>query len=224
MPSRRSILKSLATIPLLGASIHLQARTSIFSRGREDLSFTKPSEALQVLRFINTAELWSKYKDGSYLPIEELLNSRGLKELLADDRARKKDLGKAFFSTLDFRGKEIIPGWNFQLFTSPKQDGYAASIHSQLGSLSTDNKGIIYEGVQLSTVFPGSIRAQDVVSHARPVGSPGLLREVALGLFGVSPQIDCCPCICECTCRSQSQPLCFNCGCIRCCIWCCCPY
>lgn len=244
---RRKVLKSFLTVPLLS----LAGKVNLFGQILNGTSETDQVEAfqsrylaVQILRHINTAQLWFKAEYGHFGQLSELNDSFVMERFLQDKRVEKAGLGTTFHSRLQFSQKEILPGWSFKFGSYGDQMGYLARISptgsNETVSFSTDETGLIYQGKALdedpqeaSQGARATLDSATPIVTSRSVAPNRLVR--ALRNMAVSPDFFCIgcsacgppvPCCCGDCCSCQAIGIagqCINCGCPSC-VWCCCLF
>lgn len=234
--TRRALLRILVRLPIVAAI----AEYGLFGLGQHldrevDDRFDKRLQAVNILRLINTVQLWHFHEFGHYADLGELRTSEAMERWLNDERSEKRGMGRPLYSTLDFEGTEISPGWRFEFRLRDDRRGYVVTLDDYLGkgfgAFSTDQRGVIHEGELLADIDRSeNWDSAALVSYGKPieVHKPhGLATRFKTFLLGpITALAGCCikfPCACSCSCQGSSQPLCFDCGC-QCCVWCCCPY
>lgn len=242
--SRRTVMKKLLALPLLGGVANWKLIASSFPLGAAYDETHATSEnrflAIRMLRLINTAELRYFMAQGHYADPTELHELDEVNQFLDSEKAQIKGIGRSLYSALHFDREEIVPGWQFKFkFQGKERRSYVVTLNDvsqrQVGALSTDDKGVIYEGVSLAPTESGSARfdASSVLVAGRALGSSkdpsrkvaSFFRTVALGA-GTTIPTECCGGCCNCSCccppGSGGQNGCnTNCGCGSC-TWCLC--
>jgi hypothetical protein len=230
--NRRSLLKGIATFPAFATlqKLGFAGNPASFTTS---LDSARRQSAIQLLRFMNTAQYRYRGTHDRFVGLADLLKADTTDQFIRDPIAEKRGIGRSFFESLNFEAEEVLPGLGFRLKEHAEGTGYLALISSGDDQnplvFSTDEKGIIYEGTALENLSDVSSRAAKsailtpVALGARTRVSP-LVR--ALGSFAfmgdVTPNFLCDGC-CDCSCQQTWVQTCFNCGCQHC-IWCCCPY
>lgn len=125
-PTRRSFFKKLGCLPLV-AALH-PARLLGDSAALGEESVQRQRLAVQVLRLINTAELWHSLDYGNYLDIKELKDSQAISKLHGSEKAEKIRLGRSLIDALAFEEKEIVPGWELDQHLSEDREGYVITL------------------------------------------------------------------------------------------------
>jgi hypothetical protein len=210
--SRRTVVQLLAAFPGVARAISAFQQSPGAGLGGRDL-------AVQVLRMVNTAEQWHHTEFGSYVDIENLMESPALARLRADGVAEGFGIGASLLSQVSLEGTEVLPGWRLDVWLRPEaaqekdSNGYVAAVWDVSGEngygLASDDSGRIYEGSAASgSSYLGEPRTvQDLLPHGAPLcggpaGGPvrralgGLLEEAAFLTLGVQPATIqcCCPC------------------------------
>ena len=127
---------------------------TLLAQDQKLLSHEEQIKAVNVVRLINTAELWYKQgskKDGSdargqYASWDELYRS-GVLKTVQDQWPMVKDL-QASAST------DLMPGYHLDLLVSADGKSYSIALHDKrdgdgLFSLFSDQNGIIFSGSPL---------------------------------------------------------------------------
>jgi hypothetical protein len=250
--SRRGLLGKLLTIPFAAAALAKAAFARVAGSGGTVVGKEAEYRSLgrNILRFLNTGQAWHKRGagNGSYAELKELSGSEALREMSAK-LGDHPQLGAHLHSQLRFGEREIVPGWKFDFRVSDDRSGYIAVLTDvsgkMLGTLSTDERGVIYEGVPLDAAQEldlnalGRMDAPSVIPAAMPLTPPErtfshrireLLKSVALMPYFICPcyricggeKVCCHPCciLCNQTCDGSVCSCCVNVGCLSC-VWCC---
>jgi len=208
---RRTVLQMLAGIPLLGRGI------SAFQSLPED-EVDRRNLAVQVLRMVNTAELWHKLEFGSYVDLTQLMTSPALKKLRSDPKAERANMGATLLSEVFLDAPEVFPGWELCLWprTLDAADGggnaYTAVVRETSGesryAFASDDSGRIYEGSAAwgSVYYSEPRNVQDLLHSAMPMGSGPegappmrralgwLMKQAAFLNVATLGLLCCCPC------------------------------
>lgn len=222
--SRRSLIKTLAGLPVFTALSRLNV-PAFDPRGRVDQAgdaFDDNFLAIQVLRWVNTAQRCHFEASGQYTEPRNLLKVEKVRQFMERvEHARRNPKPQ-------FERNEIVPGWRFRFALEEKERRrYLVTMQRTAGAgggaLSSDETGVIFEGDRLSptdstSAWPtaGFVLAGGTVigtDARRSRGVTAFLRTVALG--GPFPQGGCCNgCCSDCSCKGK-----YNCGCVPC-TWC----
>jgi|ERR1700733_3469523 len=233
---RRTLVKGLLSYPFV---LSLPRIGAADQNGVSRDDYEERYRAVRALRLLNTAQLRHKTANGCYADISLLKDSDAMGRVVASKTALGMGIGKSLYDSLKFGQKEILPGWSFNFAIAEDALGYVARLQntSVQGGFSTDEVGVIYEGLPMDTdTIPSTVDAQDVItgsdaihSHANPTSTrlAAFVRTIAMGT--PAPQ-QCCfcrdyTCCCGLACSCQSTPVgdCNDCGCGSC-IWCCSIY
>lgn len=252
--SRRTLLTKLLAFPFAMGTLATAAFARIPSAGATDGSQASEYRSLgrNILRFINTAQAWHNIGigNGLYIDVKELIHSETM-DRLRSKLADHPQLGTTLQNNLLFQEREIVPGWKLDFKVSDDRLGYVAVLTDvsgkMMGSLSTDERGIIYEGTPLDTaqLLENNTRrltdAQNAVPLEIAMTYPTRttfrvkIRELLKNVAGIPDYI--CPCYAICggekiccypccnSCVSQCNlgsgcSCCVNVGC-QSCVWCC---
>jgi hypothetical protein len=253
--NRRSALKKLLTMPWLAALGSSSAAPPAYAYAGE----TSVSEhehrrlGLQVLRFVNTAQLWHRSLTKQYLQASGLKGSEAVARMRTAAGLREPGLDDQFIKHLSFDGKEIVPGWSLQLVVGRKPGRYLAMLNAtndaSLRGLASDEKGVIRvtdgwyvvdHSAELpqATELPGSKALVDAKLAPHQQQQPKLIKAAMyVGSLSGAAAFDwcwtcfsCCSCqdVCcySCSCHCQTDWVeGLNCSNCGCssCTWACCP-
>jgi hypothetical protein len=225
---RRSVLKVLASLPVISWLPHLE----LFGKGGSE--YAQPESrpeyiAVQILRHLNTAQCWHKGDHGHYAELAKLDGSAAMERLLSSEKVEQVGLGKALHEQLRFDHEEIVPGWKLGFAVADDQAHYVVTLspteNSSLLSMSTDERGVIYYGSGVSSdTLTGMMRAPELVQKKKDFRDRAVsaIRSLAFGFMTCS-YCDPFPCACpSCCCTTNSNCAacdCTNCGCDAC-VWC----
>ncbi len=231
---RRTALKKLLTFSWLGATV-----------GSADLEAATPQPSVpsavqqhrylgvQVLRFLNTAQVWTFQEVGRYLTASQLKGSPAVERMRTAEFLKAPGLGGKFIETLDLSGAEIASGWRLHLFVPEDRLQYIAVLENtsatHLGGFATDQRGVIVEldkacnpaevaAIGSARDLPGARLAVASHQHGRRGGLRGATAYLA-SLSGAAAPRDwcwwgcwgsCCACsdfVCcfDCTCHCQTS-------------------
>jgi hypothetical protein len=246
--NRRNLVRVALRLPVVAGIAQLGLfglKNPISSEEHQEdkLAKEKRFQAVRILRLVNTAEKWHFQRFGKYANLTDLRASEMTKQLLDDEGAEKRGIGRSLYSLLEFDNAEIVPGWQFDLRTKEDGSGYVISIDDcsglGLGAFASDQAGVIHEGKSVSAPAreewdSASLLVSRKLETPRRGGRfASLLKAVAFGpVTALAASKTCCPsfpCTCFGSCES-SVPLtgpgggvnnCYNCGCSGCCVWCC---
>jgi hypothetical protein len=228
--TRRGLLKFLASTPAL----FVVGAKPLFATSQNAATNPAKLPAVQVLRFLNTAQHWHKNIMQSYALSTELAASPAVRELGESDEAEGRGMGASYIKLLNFSSKEILPGWLWDLRVSQDRSGYVLTVQSATDpatAFSTTNEGLIFEGKPIANI------GSEIPLDAKPLPATNLSGVNALSRRLASMTLlmfDCrwyqcsqCtdyPCCTDCTCQCGSIGIagvkCWNCGCDSC-RWCC---
>jgi hypothetical protein len=97
---------------------------------------------VNVVRLINTAEVYYKQAHGSYATWDELFSSGEI--------SKREKPGTKFQGLKLSAGPEVTPGWILNLVTAASGEGYELSLRNSPDacgfSFFSDERGIIYQG------------------------------------------------------------------------------
>jgi hypothetical protein len=250
--NRRTFLAKLFSLPVAFAAMSRTAFAKLAMVGFSDETEESRYKSLgrNVLRFINTAQAWHNIGVGSgqYAELGELAQSETMSRL-RDKLANHPQLGTSFQDNLRILEKEIVPGWQLEFRLSPERSEYLAVLRDVSGKtsgcLSTDQRGVIYEGAPLDSLLLASHSSSPLntlnsvplqvatieTNTSLTVRIRELLRNIASVPDFVCPcrvscggeNICCYPCCLTCTSTcdvSSGCSCCVNVGCLSC-VWCC---
>ena len=116
--SRRSALKSLATVPIVGAVAHWFKVDLGAHKVEETPEFKHRMAGVYVLRMVNTLQLRYKKVRGQYAPLALLKSHSPRDSWLDSERAITARLSRKQFDQMRFEDAEIVPGWLCQFSLS----------------------------------------------------------------------------------------------------------
>lgn len=240
--TRRSLMKLFAIVPgfIIGGA------KSVFGNPTAGSPVATSDDhkrlGVQVMRFLNTAQLWQKVGAGGYALASELASSPAVRDLRDSDQAERHGIGNSLISSLSFDRDEIVPGWSLRLEVFSNRSGYIATIRDVSGPngavLSTDHSGVVFEGNPLQAGVGGvSASAAELrtMNGAQPIKASVNSSKTLLRLASITvAMINCCDYSCcdcqiacchDCTCQCMDGypgpgTKCWNCGCATC-HWCC---
>lgn len=247
---RRGILKLAVAFPALRRIGALSGSVESDAANVHDFHFL----AVRTLRLTNTAQAYFKKEHGYYADLHTLISANSTRKLLYEEPGASKTegalIGKSLFSNLKFGEEQILPGWAMQMSASSDGSGYVILMEPRVDdtgvrAFSTDQEGLIYEGVALDSDRASSpvTSAQQVLDNAAAIRKKNqtiarvsaALKKLAIGpavpqlclICSYCHEFSCCcggllgaEC---CSCSNSCDYLCgccLDCGCSGC-VWCC---
>lgn len=126
---RRTVLKKLFSLPWI-ASFGGSVVSADVGRRHDSSGVLQEAEhkklGTQLMRFLNTAELWNRQMTGKYEELSRLKESKAVSEMRTAVETRMAGLGDAFTRNLAWNEDEIVPGWRLRVILAPDKSGYLA--------------------------------------------------------------------------------------------------
>jgi hypothetical protein len=231
--SRRSVVKQLLALPwvvALGERVSSASPATQKSPSGVVTPLDHRRSGVQLLRFLNTAELWHMKLTGKYATLPQLRQSEAVARMRVSPLTREPGLDAPYIDALDFDSPHPVPGWTLTLDLANDHQGYSATL---LSSIDVEPK-------HLSTNQDGKIVGPEPPAEAKR-GPEARLVKASLFLGAMTspaPPRDwcwscwgCCACSdnpccfpscngCNCQPSAVTGLNCTNCGCS--CTWVCC--
>jgi hypothetical protein len=247
-PRRRSLLKSIATLPFapfvgkLGSFAQLGTGAS---GSQAEQEYQQKYLAVRILRHINTVQAFFRKELQQYADVEDFKSSDTVRKFLDSGVAERAGIGRSLYEQLQWDEKEIVPGWQLTLLRSTDRNRYLVSLRpagaaEEFPTFATDERGLIHEGQPLAIdAVAQATTIEELVDSPKPIrthpsSAPSRLGAIlsSLALIPSSLAIlclckhcgyyNCCCDSCCGGCQTGCDPAfncCLNCGCSAC-VWC----